>query len=142
MRLWSINPTYLDRQGLTALWREGLGAIQSLNLNKGYHHHPQLERFKKLDYAKLALNSYLTYVHHEAYIRGYNFDKSKIKDNLLTEIIPVTTEQVRFEMQHLHKKLSERSIAQFRKYIEPEQTLLNPIFKLIDGPLEPWEKIK
>ena len=24
MRLWSLHPRYLDRQGLTALWREGL----------------------------------------------------------------------------------------------------------------------
>ena len=30
MRLWSLHPVYLDRQGLLACWREGLGAMKAL----------------------------------------------------------------------------------------------------------------
>jgi hypothetical protein len=47
MRFWSINPSYLDRQGLIALWREALLAQKVLQgATKGYTRHPQLQRFK------------------------------------------------------------------------------------------------
>ena len=37
MRLWSINPKYLDVKGLVALWRESLLAKKILEGNaKGY----------------------------------------------------------------------------------------------------------
>ncbi|NMR20414.1 pyrimidine dimer DNA glycosylase/endonuclease V [Cellulomonas fimi] len=47
MRLWSVHPRYLDRQGLTASWREGLLAQKVLaGGTKGYRNHPQLQRFR------------------------------------------------------------------------------------------------
>ena len=47
MRLWSVHPKYLDRQGLGALWREGLLAQAVLrNRTVGYRAHPQLQRFR------------------------------------------------------------------------------------------------
>ena len=46
MRLWSLHPRYLDRQGLLALWREALLARAVLGgRTRGYRNHPQLERF-------------------------------------------------------------------------------------------------
>ncbi len=30
MRIWTLHPQYLDRQGLVALWREGLLAQEVL----------------------------------------------------------------------------------------------------------------
>jgi hypothetical protein len=47
MRLWSLHPCYLDRQGLLALWREALLAQKMLQgQTRGYRFHPQLERFR------------------------------------------------------------------------------------------------
>lgn len=47
MRIWSLHPQYLDRQGLTAGWREGLLAQKVLTgTTKGYRNHPQLRRFR------------------------------------------------------------------------------------------------
>jgi len=47
MRIWSVHPRYLDRQGLTACWREGLLAQKVLTgTTKGYRNHPQLRRFR------------------------------------------------------------------------------------------------
>ena len=47
MRLWSLHPSYLDRIGLTACWREGLLARAVLQgRTVGYRNHPQLERFR------------------------------------------------------------------------------------------------
>ncbi|WP_396134581.1 pyrimidine dimer DNA glycosylase/endonuclease V [Cellulomonas sp. ATA003] len=47
MRIWSVHPRYLDRQGLTAGWREGLLAQKVLTgTTKGYRNHPQLRRFR------------------------------------------------------------------------------------------------
>ena len=49
MRLWSLHPSYLDSAGLVALWQEGLLARKVLSSQtKGYIHHPQLHRFRKL----------------------------------------------------------------------------------------------
>jgi hypothetical protein len=46
-RIWSLHPRYLDRQGLTAGWREGLLAQKVLTgTTKGYRNHPQLRRFR------------------------------------------------------------------------------------------------
>ncbi len=48
MRLWSLHPKYLDRQGLLAVWREGLLAQKVLQgKTKGYKNHPQLKRFQQ-----------------------------------------------------------------------------------------------
>src|SRR5690606_6899395 len=42
MRLWSLHPRYLDRQGLLALWREALLARAVLRgETRGYTLHPQ-----------------------------------------------------------------------------------------------------
>lgn len=67
MRLWTLHPKYLDRQGLLALWREGLLAQAVLaGKTKGYRNHPQLIRFKSARDPLAAIGCYLTIVHREA----------------------------------------------------------------------------
>jgi len=62
MRLWSINPFYLDTKGLLALWREGLLAKKVLERKtKGYKNHPQLLRFKRYQDPLLAINSFFIF---------------------------------------------------------------------------------
>ena len=131
MRLWTIHPKYLDRQGLTALWREGLGALTSLHPSRGYYNHPQLNRFKKCTNSKDYLKNYMYFVWEEASSRDYNFNLDKlgfipfIKNRLV-----VDKSQISFEINHLYSKMKKRSIPQFSKSVEVEKVLLNPIFTL------------
>jgi hypothetical protein len=67
VRLWSLHPRYLDRQGLVALWREALLARAVLcGRTKGYRHHPQLERFRAHASPRLAICAYLGAIEAEA----------------------------------------------------------------------------
>lgn len=48
MRLWTLHPRHLDRQGLTGAWREALLAQAVLaGRTRGYRDHPQLLRFRE-----------------------------------------------------------------------------------------------
>ncbi|PZR52242.1 pyrimidine dimer DNA glycosylase [Xylanimonas oleitrophica] len=79
MRLWSLDPAYLDRQGLTACWREALLAQAVLaERTRGYRHHPQLERFREQPDPLASVGAYLAGVADEAGRRGYRFDRSRI----------------------------------------------------------------
>ncbi len=146
MRLWSIHPMYLDGKGLVALWREGLLAKKVLEGNTiGYKNHPQLIRFKSFKEPLTAINSYLYYVYLEAEKRGYAFDKSKLElQKLIKEVIPVTKGQVEYEFRHLCEKLKVRCKKHYVLYckIKKEEIMLNPLFMLVFGDIESWERNK
>ena len=140
MRLWSLHPQYLDSAGLNASWREGLLARNVLLGNtKGYTNHPQLVRFKNSPNASLYIDAFLTAVYKEAIRRNYSYNKDKI--NIIEEIEPidVTNGQMKYEYEHLKRKLEKRSPDLLSKLpvlvdIEP-----HPLFRVIDGEIEEWE---
>lgn len=140
MRLWSLHPRLLDSKGLVALWREALLARKVLEgKTKGYRNHPQLQRFKNYSEPIVAINSYLYFVFLEAENRGFNFSKDKIYElEILERVIPVTTAQLEFELRHLTSKLKKRA----PKHLEKLDTEIeaNPVFYVVDGEIEPWEK--
>ncbi|MFD6134767.1 pyrimidine dimer DNA glycosylase/endonuclease V, partial [Isoptericola sp. NPDC060257] len=73
MRLWSLAPDYLDRQGLAACWREALLAQAVLaGRTKGYRDHPQLARFRATPDPLAAVGDYLEGVAAEASARTYS----------------------------------------------------------------------
>ena len=79
MRIWSLHPSYLDRQGLTACWRESLLAQAVLaGRTKGYRNHPQLRRFQDHVEPLAAVGAYLAGIVDEATSRGYRYDATKI----------------------------------------------------------------
>ncbi|MCK6211165.1 pyrimidine dimer DNA glycosylase/endonuclease V [Georgenia sp. EYE_87] len=79
MRIWSLHPRYLDRQGLTACWREALLAQAVLaGRTRGYRQHSQLTRFRAQPDAVAAVGVYLGGVASEAARRGYRFDVGRI----------------------------------------------------------------
>ncbi|MEM4662858.1 MAG: pyrimidine dimer DNA glycosylase/endonuclease V [Candidatus Diapherotrites archaeon] len=142
MRLWSISPAYLDSKGLVALWREGLLARKVLmGKTKGYKRHPQLIRFINYKQPLAAINSYLTYVFEEGKKRGYKFNKSKIRPLKMQSIIPVTSGQLEYEFKHLRNKLLVRDINAYKKCLFVQKIRPNPIFKVVLGGIEPWEKL-
>jgi len=145
MRLWSLHPKYLDRKGLLAVWREGLLAKKVLEgRTRGYKNHPQLVRFRKSKDPLLYINAYLYQIYLEAVRRGYRFDLNKIIPVEVEEKIPVTRGQVVYEFYHLLKKLERRDKKKYEelKNIDLNKLEVNPIFKIVEGGIEPWEKVK
>ncbi|ACB07149.1 pyrimidine dimer DNA glycosylase/endonuclease V [Candidatus Korarchaeum cryptofilum] len=143
MRLWSIHPKYLDRIGLVAVWREGLLAKRVLEgKTKGYRNHPQLLRFKESERPLDSIDAYLFQIYLEARRRGYSFDISKIRDIELLGILKVTRGQLEFEFTHLLIKLEMRDRRKFEelKNLDLRDLEPNPIFIVIEGGVEKWEK--
>jgi hypothetical protein len=142
MRLWSIHPQYLDPQGLVALWRETLLAKKVLEgKTKGYREHPQLLRFKAAKDPVKSINYYLQEIHGESVKRGYRFDAGKIEWKKCVGKIPVTSGQIKYERDHLLKKLHKRSLKQYEKLKDVANFKLHPVFKLVEGDVEKWEKV-
>lgn len=139
MRIWSIHPKYLDSKGIVALWRETLLAKKVLEgKTKGYKNHPQLNRFRNSVSAVDCINHYLNFVYDESVKRGYNFDKKKIDDFVQCEL-NVTKGQLKYEFNHLLKKLKLRDTERYNKLSEIVDVEVNPFFKIIDGEIEDWE---
>jgi hypothetical protein len=142
MRLWSLHPSFLDRAGLLAVWREGLLAQKVLlGKTKGYRFHPQLARFKKCAHPVVAIGSYLSAVLEEACSRGYHFDASKIVRSGNHRQIPVTKGQVAHERDHLASKLAKRA-PHLLPQLRARGVKLHPLFRGIAGGVEPWEVLK
>lgn len=140
MRLWTLHPKHLDRQGLLALWREGLLARAVLRgQTRGYRHHPQLERFQAHAAPELAIDAYLAAVREEAAARGFAFDASKLGPLQPTPVITVTTGQLDFEWQHLLAKLALRSPV-LHECWRLGQPACHPLFRIEPGPIAPWER--
>jgi hypothetical protein len=142
MRLWSLNPRYLDSQGLVALWREALMARVVLRgRTRGYRHHPQLARFRAHQLPLSAINYFLSRVLAEAKIRGYSFDARKVGPVRRVTPIPVTSGQLQFEWTHLLRKFKRRSPETYRLWRGTENPRSHPLFRKIAGPIEPWERV-
>jgi hypothetical protein len=143
MRLWSLHPSYLDPQGLVALWREALLAQKVLRgQTRGYRHHPQLERFKAHSAPVKAIGAYLGAVQAEAARRGYSFDRSKIRYPNARIRLGVTRGQMDYERRWLLSKLKKRDAARFREFRSEARFRPHPVFRVKPGPVAAWEKVQ
>lgn len=141
MRLWTLHPRYLDRQGLLALWREGLLARAVLRgETRGYRHHPQLERFRDHPAPRRAIDAYLAAVHAEATARGYAFDRSKIGRAQAVKPIAATFGQIGHEWAHLRAKLAVRDPQLLALWGDVAMPECHPLFVAGDGPVASWER--
>ena len=140
VRLWSLHPSVLDRQGLIALWREGLLAQKVLlGQTKGYRFHPQLNRLRASKNPVAAISTYLWAVLDEARARGYKFDASKIARRRNPAVsISVTDGQLEFERRHLIRKLRVRDPARAPK-LKALRLRPHPMLRVVAGGVEPWE---
>jgi hypothetical protein len=143
MRLWTLHPKYLDRQGLVALWREALLARAVLRgETRGYRHHPQLARFQEHPAPRSAINAYLAVVLEEAEARGYSFDRSKVGPVRARTHIAGTVGQLRYEWQHLRRKLRLRSPTWYSRWHGVDLPDPHVLFQIKAGTIEPWERTK
>lgn len=144
MRLWSIDPSYLDSIWLVALWREWLLAKKVLEWKtKWYKNHPQLERFKYSTDSLVFINNYLYCIFLEAKNRWYKFDVSKIEyqENFKWKI-EISLGQINFEFEHLQNKLYLRSFNKFKENSIIKTIKTNCIFKInkTKKTTDNWEK--
>ena len=143
MRLWSLHPRYLDRQGLLALWREGLLAQKVLNNEThGYRQHPQLLRFRHQADPVAAIAAYLQSVADEAAVRGYRFDRGKIVAAGIMGGMAVTTGQLDYERRHLLAKLQVRDRSHYSELLKITVPEPHPLFQVVPGGVESWEVVK
>jgi hypothetical protein len=149
MRLWSLHPRYLDRQGLTATWREALLAQAVLaGRTKGYTRHPQLRRFQATADPVATVGVYLELVAVEATRRGYRYDRARIiqrpsDPGVWTGRLEVSTGQLDHEWGHLVAKLALRS-PDWLKVLGREDVVSgrhepHPLFRVVDGTIADWE---
>lgn len=144
MRIWSLHPRYLDRQGLVACWRETLLAQAVLaGRTRGYTRHPQLVRFREVDDALRAVGAYLAAIADEADARGYRFDRSRIDEpDAQAPLIDVTTGQLELEWSHLTAKLLVRNPDVAERWRTVELPDPHPSFRTVPGPAEDWERAR
>lgn len=142
MRIWSLHPHYLDRQGLTACWRETLLAQAVLaGRTRGYTRHPQLQRFREHPDPIGALAWCLHGVADEADRRGYRYDRQRIDRAPTPEpTIAVTAGQLALEWAWLQSKLAVRSPEVLRRWSTVTAPEPHPSFHVIAGPVESWER--
>jgi DNA-binding phage protein len=143
MRLWTLHPRYLDPPGLVALWREALLAQAVLRgRTKGYRHHPQLQRFQTQAASRGAIAAYLAAVHAEADARGYTFDRRKIVARPAGVRLVATRGQLEHEWRHLLRKLKTRNPVWHRRWRSETVPQAHPLFRVVAGPVEPWERAR
>jgi len=141
MRIWSVHPSYLDAKGLVAVWRETLLARKVLlGLTMGYRHHPQLERFRRYPDPVAAIDAYLTTVAEESAGRGYHFDTNKIVKVKAQGQLQVTTGQLIYETRWLKAKLAIRDPGKYAENGSETFYKPHPLFQIIEGEVEPWER--
>lgn len=141
MRLWTINPQYLDTKGLLAAWREGLLAQKVLlGQTRGYTRHPQLRRFQLTTSPVETISSYLAELANEADRRGYKFNRTKISVGESAGKLVETRGQLLFEWSHLKRKLRRRSGRCYRACCKIEVPRAHPMFRIVAGPIQEWEK--
>lgn len=143
MRLWTLHPKYLDAQGLTALWREGLLAQKVLRgETRGYRHHPQLDRFKRTRTPAAAVGKYLATVVREASRRNYHFRVEKIVSRRYDGKLTVSQGQLLYEWKRLKAKLRVRSPSVYRRVRSVKVPDAHPLFRIVPGPMAHWERLR
>ena len=106
----------------------------------GYTQHPQLIRFRNHPHPERAIANYLIEVWEESKRRGYNFEKRKLGRWGKIEKIPVTRGQLRYEFELLRDRLKRRDPSRYRELLSIREIECHPLFEVVEGQVEEWEK--
>lgn len=151
MRIWSLSPKYLDQKGLGGLWSEALQCQDViLGITNMHKNHPQTHRWIKEKDPLRSLSTYLLMLHNwvsENTKYNYNRDLIVYKKPGFVRQMFVTSGQLKYEADCLVQKLKERhgqclQKTQLEHDIYFKKIVPHPLFTVIDGAIEPWEKIK
>jgi len=140
VRIWSVHPRFLDRQGLLGCWRETLLAQAVLaGDTRGYTRHPQLERFRAAADPMGAVGAYLRGLADDGERRGYRLDRRRIRTADSRIRLEVAIGQLEHEWLRLGAKLEGRSpaAADAWRAAEPQP---HPLFQVVPGGVAGWER--
>ncbi len=84
---------------------------------------------------------YLRVINEEGKRRGYKFDSRKIARGGQVKSIVATNGQLQFEWAHLLGKLRQRNPKWIKELKSVQSVDPHPLFKIIPGGVEEWEKI-
>ncbi|WP_241668971.1 pyrimidine dimer DNA glycosylase/endonuclease V [Rhodanobacter glycinis] len=107
---------------------------------QGHRQHPQLQRIRQHATPLLVINAYLSPIHAESVARDYSFDRSKIGPVRSIAAIDATTGQLAYEWQCLLQKLATRNPVLHEQWHALARQECHPLFRLRQGPVEPWER--
>ena len=88
-----------------------------------------------------AIAQYLRGVHAESVVRGYEFAAGKISRSRCADTLVVRRGQLDYEWQHLMRKLKARDPARARLLRSVTRPQAHPLFRVVAGPVEAWEKV-
>ena len=128
--------------GLGAQWREGLLAQKVLEgKTKGWKNHPQMDRFKYHPRPLDAIGYYLKEIHNESLLRGYRYIYTKIlNSDAIVDPIPISLGQIEYEFMILQERLKVRNPEKYNENIGLSNPAAHPMFKIVPGLPEKWEK--
>lgn len=149
MRMWSFHPKYLDNVGLNRAINESIAGYKALIKTKeGYplawEKHPQLERFKNTLFGNVLLRQYIKYLLDYKYALqmkqlGYN---SYIGLFICENFQSVNIQQLKYEWNHYLVKLLKRNKDLYNDLKNIELPDPHPLFKIVNGEIENWERVK
>lgn len=145
MRIWSFHPKYLDNVGLSRAINESIKGYKALcktgeGYPKSWEKHSQLIRFQESN--PRILIYYIECLIDEKVIRWIDEIGLCSSNMPLLPEMGVTEEQLKYEWNHYLNKLHTRNYDKWLELfqiIEPEP---HPIFDVVPGEIEPWEKVK
>lgn len=128
-------------------------------LTRGYTNHPQLIRFRAHPQPLEAVAAYLSGLADEADARGYSFNRELIgagedgadkAENPYASVtlIPVPLGQLEYELAFLQHKVAGRDPEWAQRLSERLAArgglaaCAHPLFEVVPGAIEPWEKTK
>ena len=80
-------------------------------------------------------------MHSEGKRRGFKFDVGRISRGGKVERLTVTRGQIKYEWDHFMAKLLKRDPQRFLDLMSVQIIDPHPLFKIIQGGVEDWEKI-
>jgi hypothetical protein len=89
-----------------------------------------------------AINVYLAAVADEAAVRGYRFDRRKIRGQYNHPKLKETRGQLHAEWRHLRAKLQARAPEVARRWRWVLNPSPHPLFSVVPGEARAWEKAR
>ena len=146
MRLWSFHPKYLDNVGLSRAINESISGYKALTgKQEMWKNHPQLERFKASNNPMSNFQDYAFVLCRHKFEQWLEQLETIPTETEYEIVMTVTKGQLQYEWKHYLNKLKtqkgrDKELYEKLKLIENPEP--HPLFEVVEGDIESWEKVK